>query len=88
VNKTIFDEKWSLIRGQITGRWSLMVEYDLLKVDKAEVKFEKLITMLRVKYGYTPQKGKDEIGKLWAEYQAKNPTTASQDKEKQKWKQQ
>jgi hypothetical protein len=72
VNKTIFEEKWDQIRGLITARWSLMVEYDLNKVDKAEVKFDKFVTMLGVKYGYTRQKGKDEIGKLWAEYQSNN----------------
>jgi len=88
VNKTIFDEKWPLIRGQINSKWSLMVEYDLLKVDKAEVKFEKLVTLLRVKYGYTPQKGKEEIGKLWEEYQAKRKSNISQDKENEKWTQQ
>ena len=49
--------------------------------DKAEVKFDKLVNMLRVKYGYTPQKGKDEIGKLWAEYQAKKPGNTSNHKE-------
>jgi Ca2+-binding EF-hand superfamily protein len=70
VNKTIFEENWTQIRGQINARWSLMVEYDLNKVDKAEVKFDKFVTMLQVKYGYTRQKGKEEIGKFWAEYEA------------------
>jgi hypothetical protein len=28
--------------------------------------------MLLVKYGYTPQKAREEIGKLWAEYQSKH----------------
>ena len=68
MNKTLFEEKWEQIRGQINARWSLMVEYDLKKVDKAEVKFDKFVTMLQVKYGYTRQKATDEIGKLWVEY--------------------
>jgi len=72
MNKALFEEKWSLIRGQINTRWSLMVEYDLLKVDKAEVKFNKFVTMLQVKYGYTRQKAKEEIGNLWTEYESKN----------------
>ncbi|MDD2921363.1 MAG: hypothetical protein PHQ36_03685 [Anaerolineales bacterium] len=72
MNKTIFEENWSVIRGMINARWSLMVEYDLKKIDKAEVKFEKLVTMLLVKYGYTAQKGREEIGKLWAEYESEN----------------
>jgi hypothetical protein len=38
-----------------------MSEYDLNKVDKAEVKFDKYVTMLQVKYGYTRQQAKTEI---------------------------
>jgi hypothetical protein len=72
MNKTIFEENWKLIRGAINARWDLMVEYDLLKVDKAEVKFDKFVTMLQVKYGYTRQGARDEIGKLWEEYKSKN----------------
>jgi len=72
VNKTIFEENWSLIRGVINAKWSLMVEYDLNKVDKAEVKFDKFVTMLQVKYGYTRQEARDKIGMLWTEYEANN----------------
>ena len=72
MNKSIFEEKWSLIRGQINARWNLMVEYDLVKVDKAEVKFDKFVTMLQVKYGYTRQQAREEIGKLWSEYESRN----------------
>jgi hypothetical protein len=72
MNKALFEEKWKLIRGQVNTRWSLMVEYDLLKVDKAEVKFNKFVNMLQVKYGYTRKKAKEEIGNLWAEYESKN----------------
>ena len=71
MNKSLFEEKWKLIRGEINARWSLMVEYDLIKVDKAEIKFDKFATMLQVKYGYTRQKAKEEIGKLWSEYESK-----------------
>lgn len=76
MNKTLFEEKWSLIRPQINARWSLMVEYDLLKVDKAEVKYDKFVTMLQVKYGYTRQKAKEEIARLWAEHESKNRVKA------------
>lgn len=72
MNKAIFEEKWTQIRGQINAKWSLMVEYDLVKVDKADVKFDKFTTMLQVKYGYTRQKAREEIAKLWAEHEAKN----------------
>jgi hypothetical protein len=71
VNKALFEEKWKVIREQINARWSLMVEYDLLKVDKADVKFDKFANMLQAKYGYNRQKAKDEIGKLWSDYESK-----------------
>jgi hypothetical protein len=72
MNKEFFEGKWSLIRGQINARWNQIVEYDLLKVDKAEVKFDKFVSMLQVKYGYTRQGARDEIGKFWAEYESNN----------------
>ena len=76
MTKEIFEEKWKLIRSQSTGWWSLMADYDLIKVDKAEVKFDKFVTMLQVKYGYTRQKAREEISRLWAEYEAKNNNIA------------
>ena len=72
MNKTIFEENWTMIRSLLTAKWSLMVEYDLVKVDKAEVKFDKFVTMLQVKYGYTRQEARDKIGVLWAEHEANN----------------
>ena len=76
MNKTVFEEKWNVIRSQSTGWWSLMADYDLVKVDKAEVKFDKFVTMLQVKYGYTRQKAREEIARFWSEYEAKNKNTA------------
>ncbi len=67
LNKTIKE-----IRKQSTGRWSLMAEHDLVKVDKAEDKYDKFATMLQVKYGYTRQQAREEINRLWAENEAKN----------------
>jgi len=72
INKTIFNENWSLIRSRSAERWSLMADYDLIKVDKADAKFDKFVSMLRVKYGYTPEKAREEIGRFWAEYVAKS----------------
>lgn len=63
MNKNLFESKWKQIRSQSTAWWTLMSEYDLNKVDKAEVKFDKYVTMLQVKYGYTRQQAKMEIGK-------------------------
>jgi hypothetical protein len=72
MTRAIFDENWKEIRAQATGWWSLMAEFDLNKVDKAEVKFDKFVTMLQVKYGYTREKARAEISRLWEEYQEKS----------------
>jgi hypothetical protein len=75
--KSKFDEQWKLIRGQSTEWWSLMAEHDLKKVDKAEDKLDKFVTILQVKYGYTRQQAREEINKRWAVfYKAKSIATA------------
>ena len=71
MNRELFESKWKQIRSQTTDWWSLMSDYDLLKVDKAAVKLDKYVTMLRVKYGYTNEQAKKEIGKRVAEQEAK-----------------
>jgi hypothetical protein len=71
MNKALFEEKWKEIRGQTSMRWSLMADHDLDKVEKAEVKFDKFVTMLQVKYGYTRQQAREEIARFWSEYKAK-----------------
>lgn len=71
--KSKFDEKWKLIRGQSTGWFSLMAEQDLKKVDKADDKLDKFVTILQVKYGYTRQQAREEINRRWAAfYRAKS----------------
>jgi len=72
MNKAMFEEKWKVIRSQSTARWNLMGEHDLAKVDKADVKFDKFVTMLQVKYAYTRQEARDEITRLWTENETKS----------------
>ncbi len=72
MNKDIFEGKWKQIRSQSTAWWSLMAAYDLDKVEKSPVKFDKYVTMLRVKYGYTRQKATEELNKRLAEYESSN----------------
>lgn len=79
MTRAIFDENWKEIRAQATGWWSLMAEFDLHKVDKAEVKFDKFVTMLQVKYGYTREKAREEIGRLWGEYREKSKSIDQSD---------
>lgn len=69
MNKVIFDEKWKVIRGQSTVRWGLIGEFDLNKVDKAKNKYDRFVTMLQVKYGYTRQQARVEVNRLWVEYE-------------------
>lgn len=76
MNKSIFEETWTQMRGRVNGRWSLMAESDLTKVDKAEVKFDKFVTLLQVKYGYTRQEAREQTGKLWAEYEVGHKSKA------------
>ena len=76
ITKAIFEDKWKLIRGHSTARWSLIAEYDLIKVDKVDVKFDKFVTLLQVKYGFTRQIAREEIGRFWAEHEAKNRNTS------------
>ena len=63
--KSKFEEKWKFIRGQSTEWFSLMAEQDMKKVDKAEDKLDKFVTILQVKYGYTRQQARQEINKRW-----------------------
>ena len=70
MNRELFESKWKQIRSQTTAWWSLMGDQDLLKVDKAEAKLDKYVTMLRVKYGYTNEQARKEIIKHVAKYEA------------------
>ena len=70
MNKALFEEQWKMFRKQSTGWWSLMADHDLLKVDKAEVKFDKFTTLLQVKYGFTRQQAREEIARVWANFEA------------------
>lgn len=70
MNKIIFDQQWKVIRGQSTARWSLIGDFDLNKVDKADDKYGRFVTMLQVKYGYTRQQARAEVNNLWMEYEA------------------
>jgi hypothetical protein len=63
VNKVTFEEKWEQIRAQSKVWWSLFTDDDLNKVEKAPIKFDKYVTMLQVKYGYTRVYARQEINR-------------------------
>ena len=75
LNKAMFEEKWKVIRFQTKARWSLMADVDLNKLDKADDKYDRFVTMLQVNYGYTRQQAREEVNKLWVEYE-KNKATS------------
>ena len=72
MDKMSFDEEWVAIRPEATARWNLIADFDLNRVDKSEGKFDKIVTMLQVKYGRTRQQARDEVGKFWLEYVVRN----------------
>lgn len=76
MNKDLFESKWKQIRSQTTAWWSLMSIHDLEKVDKAEVKLDKYTTMLRVKYGYTRDQARKELGKRLTDYETEQKGSA------------
>jgi len=74
VNKDIFENRWEQIRAQSKTWWSLFSDDDLNKVANAPVKRDKYAMMLRVKYGYTHERAKEEINKRIAALES-NPLT-------------
>jgi len=77
VQKSKFDQKWKLIRGESLAWFSLLGEHDLKKVDKAENKQDKFMTLLQVKYGYTRQQAGEEINKRWVAFYKANDKVAA-----------
>jgi hypothetical protein len=73
VNNEVFEKKWAQIRAQSPAWWSLFSEDDLNKVEKAPIKRDKYAMMLRVKYGYTHERAREEINKRVAELAANPP---------------
>ena len=63
VNNDVFENKWEQIRAQSKTWWSLFSDDDLNKVANAPIKRDKYVMMLRVKYGYTPLRAKEEINR-------------------------
>ena len=66
--KSKFDQQWKLIRSRSLNWWSLLAEHDLKKVDKAEDKQDKFVTILQVKYGYTREQAREEINRRWTAF--------------------
>ncbi|RPJ23626.1 MAG: hypothetical protein EHM33_20355 [Chloroflexi bacterium] len=75
VNKDVFENKWEQIRAQSQVWWGLFSEDDLNKVAKAPIKRDKYAMLLRVKYGYTHQRARDEINQRITDLEANPPSS-------------
>jgi hypothetical protein len=75
VNNEVFENKWEQIRAQSRAWWSLFSDADLEKVEKAPSKRDKYAMMLRVKYGYTHERAREEINKRVADLEATPPSS-------------
>ena len=82
MNKNLFEGKWEQIRDQSKGWWSLINDHDLDRVDKAPIKFDKYLTMLQVKYGYTREQARKEVGIRVAVYEAQHKSMAAPEPKK------
>lgn len=74
VKKDIFEDTWEQIRAQSKVWWSLFSDDDLNKVEKAPVKLDKYAMMLRVKYGYTHERAREEIKQRIADLEINPPS--------------
>jgi hypothetical protein len=74
VNKDVFENKWEQIRTQSKAWWSLFSDDDLKKVENAPIKRDKYAMMLRVKYGYSHERAREEINKRIADLEANPPS--------------
>ena len=75
VNKDVFENKWEQIRAQSQVWWGLFSEDDLNKVAKAPIKRDKYAMMLRVKYGYTHQRAREEINQRITDLESNPPSS-------------
>jgi uncharacterized protein YjbJ (UPF0337 family) len=75
LNKDVFENKWEQIRAQSKIWWGLVSDEDLNKVEKAPIKRDKYAMMLRVKYGYTHERAREEISKRLTDLDANPPSS-------------
>ncbi len=75
VSKDMFEKQWEQIRAQTKVWWGLFTNVDLEKVEKAPVKRDKYAMMLRVKYGYTHERAREEISKRITDLETSPPSS-------------
>jgi hypothetical protein len=70
MNKDLFESKWKQIEARSKEWWDLINDHDLERVAQADIKLNKYVTMLQVKYGFTRDQAKKEIGIRVAGFEA------------------
>lgn len=74
MNEEIFESKWDELQVWAKERWGQLTDDDL---DHAEGSVERLIAVLREKYGYAREQVEDELSQFLARYSlAENERTA------------
>jgi len=66
MNKDILEGKWRQMRGQVKVTWGKLTDDDLEQVGG---KFDKFISLLQAKYGYTRERAEEEISRQLAEHE-------------------
>ncbi len=74
MNKDIFEGQWKQIRGECKSWWGKLTDEDL---DRAAGKYDVMVGILQEKYGYSRERGADEIDKHVTEYEASLKKVAS-----------
>lgn len=63
----VSEDKWKQMRGQIKGSFSKLSDDDL---DRVAGKFDRFISLLQEKYGYTRDRAAEEFNRQVAEHGA------------------
>jgi uncharacterized protein YjbJ (UPF0337 family) len=58
MNKDILASKWKQMQGQIKVTWSKLTDDDL---DKVGGRYDKFVSLLQEKYGYTLERAEEEV---------------------------
>ncbi len=57
---------WNQLRGPIKGWWSKLTDEDL---DSINGNYDRLVSVLQKKYGYTAQQAKEQVDQRLAEFE-------------------
>jgi uncharacterized pyridoxal phosphate-containing UPF0001 family protein len=70
MDKHEFEGKWKQIRSKSKIWWRRITDFDLNKVERAEIKYFEFVTRLQLRYELDRQVTKDIIDRRVAKYEA------------------